>query len=404
MTPSHDQGLLMATKTVSIDYDPYSAAMHADPFSTYARLRAEAPLYRNEERGFWALSRYDDVSAASRDWQTFSYAHGNDIDHTGEVFGPGNFLDADPPRHTVLRNVVRKAFVPKDLTSRMLAPVTARTDELLDRLLEQRTLDFADDFAWALPLSSACALLGIASEDEAALRPLASASSVREVDVTVVPLPAREAFGAIEQHLAELIAARRGVPVLDLLGEIANATIDDEPLSDEVATGIALVLFVASIETTASLLANAVRLLAEHPDQRAALARDPAMIPAAIEEVLRFQSPLQVFSRMTTREVEMHGQLVPAASRVFVIYGSANRDERRFENPEVFDVARPPKRHLAFGDGIHHCLGAPLARLEARVALEALLSRAPEYELAGPGERLCNHGIRGWVSLPIALN
>jgi cytochrome P450 len=385
----------------AIHYDPYSAEMHEDPYGTYAELREEAPLYRNEERGFWALSRYEDVRAVSRDWQTFSYAHGNDIDHTQEVFGPGNFLDSDPPRHTVLRNVVRKAFAPKDLVARLEPSVTARTSEILDRFIERRSGDFADELAWPLPISTACALLGISREDEELLAPWARTASIREAGVIDVPEPARRAFRNIESYLFQAIAERRRQPKGDLLSHIARSEPNGEPISDAVATGIALVLFIASIETTASLLSNSILLLAQNPDQRDALSRDPASIPRAIEEVLRHQSPLQVFSRQTTRDVVLYEQLVPEGSRVFVIYGSANRDERKFVNGDGFDIHRPPQRHLAFGDGIHHCLGAPLARLEGRVVLEAILARAPEYQLDGAGQRLCNHGIRGFVSLPI---
>ena len=384
-----------------VRYDPYSSEIHENPYWTYAKLRDEAPLYHNEQRGFWAVSRYDDVRAVSRDWKTFSYAHGNDIDHTQDVFGPGNFLDSDPPKHTVLRDVVRKAFSPKEITASLQPQVTARTAEILDRFVERGEADFADELAWPVPISTACALLGIPREDEEVLGPLARASSVREAGVSHVPEPALQAFTEIESYLGEAVLSRRRRPKADLLSHIANSDVDGEPVSSRVATGIALVLFIASIETTASLLSNALMLLALHEDQRARLALDLSRIPQAVEEVLRYESPLQVFARLTTRDVKCYEQLIPQGSRVFVIYGSANRDERKFQDADRFDVERPAQRHLAFGEGIHHCLGAPLARLEGKVVLEMILARTPDYQLDGPVDRLCSHGIRGLVRLPV---
>ncbi len=387
---------------MSVHYDPYSSEIHENPYETYEKLRNEAPLYYDEDRAFWAVSRYSDVRAVSRDWETFSYAHGNDIDHTQQVFGPGNFLDSDPPKHTTLRKIVHKAFGPKEIALNLERQVTTRTAQILDRFVERRAGDFADELAWPLPISTACALLGIPGELEQVLAPLARASSVREAGVTHVPEPAVQAFSEIESYLAEEVRSRRAQPKDDLLSHIANSEVDGEAISPTVATGIALVLFISSIETTASLLSNSLLLLAQNDDQRASLALDPSRIPQAIEEVLRFESPLQVFGRTTTRDVELYEQLIPEGSRVFVIYGAANRDEQRFEHADSFDTGRLAQRHLAFGDGIHHCLGAPLARLEAKIVIEAILARIPNYELDGPVERLCSHGIRGLVGLPVS--
>ncbi len=386
-----------------VSYNPYSPEMHEDPYEVYRSLREQEPVYNHPDLQFWALSRYDDVLASSRDWETFSYAFGNDIDQTGEVFGSGNFLDSDPPKHTALRNLTKARFTPKAIGARMEQVVKVRANAIIDSFLERGFADFADELAWSLPASVACAFLGIPGHDEQHLALMAKASAIRQPYVPEVPDPAMRAFVEIESYFRKAIVHRKRHPSDDILSELANSTIEQESISEPVAIGIAMLFFVASIETTAGLLSNSLMLLGQDEEQRAELSRDMSGIPDAVEEVLRYESPIQVFSRTTMRDVQLHGEVIPAQSRVFLIYGSANRDDRQFENAERFEVRRQQQRHLAFGTGIHHCLGAPLARLEGRVVLESILTRIPDYELAGPVVRLCSHGIRGLVTLPVTF-
>jgi cytochrome P450 len=394
---------MLADPATTLIYDPFSAEMHEDPFPTYERLRKEAPLYRNAERDFWALSRYDDVQAVSRDWRTFSYAEGNDIDGQGEMFDQaGNFLDADPPKHTQLRRVVQGKFTPKDIAK--LEPlVRERTNQIVDGFLERGTADLAADLAWLLPVATACGLLGLPREDEPLLARSAKMVSIREAGNTHVPEAAARAHHDLEAYLRDFIQSGHYRSSDGLMRHIVESQVGGTPISEAAALGISLLLFVGAVETTASSLSSAFMLLGQHPEQRALLAKDASRIPAAFEEVLRHQSPIQVFCRKTTRPVELHGEPIPEASNVFIIYGSANRDEARFEDGARFDVRRVPRRHLAFGEGIHHCIGAPLARLEGKVALETVLARLPRYELSEQSVRLPSHGVRGLLKLPITV-
>lgn len=385
-----------------IDFDPYTSAMHADPYPVYRELRAHAPVYRSERHGFWAYSRYDDVQAASRDWETYSYASGVDIDDTGKVAGAGNFLDADPPLHTRLRNVVRKAFVPKLVREQMEDFVRAEVQARVARFVAAGGGDLARDLAWDLPVAVAGEFIGYPVQDRPLIRRWADAFTLREPGTPRIPASAMEAAEHAHHYFAELIAERRRRPQDDLVSVIANAEIDGEPIG-EAANGIVFLLFVASHETTAGLISSGLRLLGEHDEQRAWLAGNPDAIPDAVEEIVRYESPVQNLKRTTTRAVEREGAEIPAGSTVVLLYASANRDERRFDDAETFDIRREPQRNIAFGEGIHHCLGAPLARLEARIVLEEILQAMPGYELCGTPVPLPNHATRGLLHLPVTL-
>jgi len=398
---------LIAYRLVSIanvEYDPFSAEMHRDPYPTYRWLRDHAPVYHNPERDLWAISRYDDVVEVTRDWETFSNAKGADTDNLGGRFlAPGNFLDTDPKEHDWLRAVVHRAFTPKDLRARLEPIVRHTVDDLLTGLGERDVADFAQDFAWPVPVRVIAELLGVPEADLPRLRRWGEDVTRRIAGVPEPPPAALNALDEINSYLREMLAEQRRSPGDDLLSVIATASVAGAPIEDA-AVGMATLLVVAGIETTASLIANALMLLAEHPEQRAWLARNPGAIPVALEEILRFESPVQHLRRVTTRDVEVHGSMIPRDARVVVLFGSANRDERRFEDPDRFDIQREPKRNLAFGNGIHHCLGAPLARLEGAVALAQVLRELPDYEIAGSIERFCSHMDRGLEALPLRQN
>ncbi len=387
-----------------VQYDPFSGQMYRDPYPIYRWLREHAPVYYCPQRDLWAISRHEDVIAVTRDWATFSSTCGADIDELGLHFtAPGSFIDADPELHDKLRAVVHAPFAPKALRARATPIVEAAVQERLSALAGDDVADFARDFAWPLAVRVIAELLGLPREDLPRLKLLGEDLARRVPGVVGPPPPALSALAEVIEYLRGMLAQRRGGGGEDLLSSIANARMDGAPIGDE-AAGIATLLLLAGIEPVASAIGNALLLLAEHPEQRAWLIEHPEAIPQAFEEIVRFESPGQHVRRITTRDVEMHGRTIAKGSHVVIIYGSANRDERRYEHAEYFDIQRERKRNLAFGDGIHHCLGAPLARMEGEVVLRAILRDLPDYEIAGPVERFSSHLSRGIQRLPVKQN
>jgi cytochrome P450 len=380
-------------------YEPFSGALLGDPYPTYAQLRDEAPVWFSERDGFWALSRYEDVHGALRDWKSFSTAEGVDIDGTGAAYGTGDFLEEDPPLHDLLRNVVRQFFVPKRIRADLEAPVRTEVKSLLGEMARGGSVDFAAGLAWPLPVAVGTTLLGIPAADRDLLLDLERRFGRRTAGTREVPADALEAASAMRRYFADLIEERRTRPRPDMVTAIATAELNGRPIGDD-AIGMLYLLFVASMETTASAIGNGLALLAVHPDQRAWLARNLDAAENAVEEILRFEAPVQVTKRVTQRDVEVGGTEIPAREDVFLVLASANRDPRRWERADCFDVRREHRRQVAFGDGIHHCLGAPLARLELRLVLEEVLTRHPDYELTGDGRRLESHFVRGFTELP----
>jgi cytochrome P450 len=382
-----------------VDYSPFSAEVHSNPYPVYRQLRHDAPLYHHERLGFWAVSRYEDVVAVSRDWKTFSSASGVDIDDTGSEFGRGNFLEEDPPFHDLLRAVVRTEFVPKQLRSALEPFVRAEVERIVHDLKSRPAVDFGRELAWELPIVVVSRLMGFPPEDRERLRQWEETFALRIPTLECLPPFATRAGEALRSYFASLVEERRRSPRDDLLTRIVTAEVEGAPIGRN-ALGMIFILFVAAIETTASLVTQSLRLLALHPEQRAWLREAPAAIPQAVEEVLRYEAPVQNIKRTTLSDTELLGEPIPAGSTVLVLTGSANRDELRFEDPDVFDVQREPKRHMAFGEGIHHCIGAPLARLEGEVVIQTVLSEMPDYQLVGTPMRLPNHIVRGYLSLP----
>ena len=380
-----------------VEYDPF--LFYEDPYPVYRRLRDEAPVYLNRERSIWVLSRFDDVQRAGRDWRTFSSAEGVDIDDSR--LGPGSFLDADPPRHDELRKILHADFAPASL-GRLEPLIAAKVDTLVASLLERGQVDLVDELARRLPVSVVCDLLGAPAEDHPQLEAWYAGMLYREPGRPEVTDVAEHATREIRAYIVDAVTERLRSPRGDLLSTIAAAHGEGRLSMDEV-DGMCRLLLLAGVHTTSSLIANALMLLEDRPDDRRALGADPARIPDAIEELLRYLAPVQSGARVTTDEVEIHGMSVPRGERVLLLWASANRDERRFPDPDLLDLGRRPLRNVAFGEGIHFCLGAPLARLEARIAFEALFTRVPEYEIVGPVERHFTFLERGIARLPAVV-
>ncbi len=375
-----------------------------DPYPAYRRLRDEAPCYHHEARDVWVLSRFDDIVAAAKDWETFSSSAGgtgNDVDDTYQLFLPaGDLPAADPPLHTRLRGALRLAFSPSALRVRFEPAVRAKVHELIDGFADAGQADFAYDFARPLPASTMFTWFGFPDEDHPMLLAWFGDMLQRTAGERALPPIALAARDRMRAYMQDVAAERRRAPRDDLMTFLVEAEAAGQLSADELL-GSSILLFVAGITTTSGLISNSLLHLAAFPDQRAVILNDRGAIPAAVEELLRYDAPIQVLVRTTTRDVEIGGATIPADAQVLLVWASANRDDRRWHDPDRLDVTREPVRHAAFGDGIHHCLGAPLARLEARIAFEELFERIPDYAISGPIVRVKTPTDRALERLPV---
>jgi cytochrome P450 len=389
-------------------YDPYDYGIDADPHPVWRRLRDEAPLYRNDHYDFWALSRFADVWAASTDWRTFSSARGTVLEMMDRIPEPRSMIFQDPPEHEALRKLVSRAFSP-----RRIAALEARVRELvvgyLDPLVGSGGFDYVGDFGARLPAMVIGSMLGVPREEQEKIRGWTDEVLHRDAGETEVSgrikAVQRELWGYFWRYIQE----RRQEPRDDMMTDLLEAEIvgDDgerRRLSDpEVLVFIAL-LSGAGNETVARLLGWAAWVLARNPAERTLLVADPARIPNAVEELLRYEAPSPVQARSVTRDVELHGTVVPAGSRVLLLTGSAGRDEREFDAPDEFRVDRRLERHVSFGYGVHFCLGASLARMEGRIALEETLRRFPTWAVdEEAAEMVHTSTVRGWAKLPVRV-
>jgi cytochrome P450 len=383
-------------------FDPFSREARENPYPAYRHMLDDEALrlYRNDERAFVAVTRYEDVVGVLRDWETFTSAQGVEIDESSSEFGVGVFLQEDPPLHKQLRSVVHPAFSPKAIREQLESRVRVQANSLLDDLVDADQPDFGDHVAWRLPTFTISALLGLPADDLEWLMEVEERFQRRVIGQVTPPEDAAEASRELCDYFSVHLQESRRRPREGLLSKIANATTNGEPIG-EAALGLSLIVFTAATDTTSCLLSNALYHLEAHPEQRELLCSNLDHIPAAIEEVLRFDSPLQVTKRVTAVGTSLAGVDVPAGADVFILYGAANRDQRRFEDPDSFNIQRDAKRNVAFGEGIHHCIGAPLARLEARVLLECVLTRVPDYSLGEGATRFESHMMRGFRGLPV---
>jgi cytochrome P450 len=385
---------------VTLEFDPYSYEIHEDPYPIYRRLRDEAPAYFNDARHFWALSRYDDVRAATNDWRTFTSSEGITLEPLRKGIEP-HIIEMDPPRHTQLRALVSRAFTPNRIAG-LESPIRARARALIEPLAHTGRVDLIADFAALLPMAVIGEMLGVPDADQDRLRHAADALLHREPDSDELTPDGIAGATTLYGYFDGLIRERRTQPDDDILSVLVDAEEQGHALTHSELLGFCFLLIIAGNETTTKLIGNAISWLAANPDQRELLAGDPSLIAGAVEETLRYDGSTQAMARCLTRDVEMHGEHMRAGTKVLLLFGSANRDERHWPDADRFDIRRDTAGHVALGHGIHHCLGAALARLETRVALEELLPVLGDYEVEKEGSRRVHSGnVRGFASLPL---
>jgi cytochrome P450 len=390
-------------------WDPYDVDIDAEPYAVWARLRDDAPVYRNERYDFWALSRFEDVEAAHKDPKTFSSERGIVLENMGtDMSASGMIIFLDPPAHTRLRSVVSRALTPRRVAE-LETRVRAICVELLDRQVGAGQFDYVEHFAAQLPSRVISSLVGVPPEDQEAQRRLVDTMFHIEPEVGTANEEAGAAGLALVTYLHDLVEQRAIEPRDDMISDLVTAEVVDEDeqsrrLTVDECTRFALLLYSAGTETVAKLLGNAAVVLARHPSQRLDLANNPDVIPNAVEELLRFEAPSAVQGRWTTAGVRLHGVDIPEDSKVLLLTGSAGRDERAFPDADQFDVRRKMPHHVSFGYGVHFCLGAALARLEGRVALEETLRRFPTWELDPEGVKRVNTStVRGYGEVQIKV-
>jgi cytochrome P450 len=395
----------MNTADAGVYYDPYDFDIDADPYPIWKRLRDEAPLYWNDKYEFFALSRWDDVDAAMLDWKTYISGRGSvmEIIKAGAEIPPGSILFEDPPTHDMHRSILSRVFTPKKMQA--LEPqVRAYCGQVLDPLVGAGRFDFVENLGRFMPMRVIGMLLGIPEQDQEAIRERLDDGLRLEEGV---PNETQYDGHAQDEVFGDYVRWRAEHPSDDLMTELLNAEFEDETGTTRTLTHAEIIGYVgllagAGNETTTRLIGFTGEVLGRHPDQRAELVADRSLIPNAVEELLRYESPSPVQSRYVARDVEVLGQTVPEGSVMVLLNGSANRDERHFPDGDRFDIHREVGRHQAFGYGIHLCLGMALARLEGRVALDEVLQRFPEWEVDyDAAQRARTSTVRGWETLPV---
>jgi len=375
--------------------------MRLDPYPHYAKMRATAPVFFNPERQVWEVYGYHDIQTVLGDPVTFS----SEVHSAAVKAKLQTMVTMDPPRHTQFRKLISRAFTTKVVTA--LEPsIQAITDELLDQVATTGHMDIMTDLASPLPVTVIAELLGLPLSDRGRFKGW-SDPAVKAAEMAIqgkIPEPhLLESVSQLTQYLEALAVERQRQPGNDLISGLATADVDGERLTIQEITSTCRLLLIAGYETTTNLLGNAIHLLLQHPDALAQVRTDPELLPLAIEEVLRYSAPFQLFARIATRDVEVGGQLIRAGQHVMVFNASGNRDDTAFPDPDRFDITRSPNRHLSFGHGIHYCLGAGLGRLEARIAINTLLQRFPDIRLdeGKPIEPLSSTVLFGLRHLPI---
>jgi cytochrome P450 len=397
----------MTATAPDLYYDPYDFEIDADPYPIWKRLRDEAPLYYNEKYDFYAVSRFDDVERCSVDWRTYRSGRGSvlEIIKAGVDIPPGSILFEDPPTHDLHRSLLSRAFTPRRIAE--LEPkVRAFCAQSLDPLVGTSGFDFIADLGAQMPMRTIGMLLGIPEEDQEAIRDRSNEGlRLKEGAPSEEP---RSMVGTGD-YFGDYIDWRAENPGDDIMTELINAEFEDHTgtrrtLTREEILGYIGLLAGAGNETTTRLIGWTGKVLAEHPDQRRRLVADRSLVPNAIEELLRYEAPSPVQARYIATDVEHYGTTVPEGNVMVLLTAAGNRDERHFPDPDRFDIERTIDHHLSFGYGIHFCMGAALARLEGRVALDEVLNRFPEWEVDWENaEQAHTSTVRGWEKLPVVV-
>ncbi len=396
--------------STEVEFNPLLPEFHANPYPFYHRLRAADPVHRTP-MGLWVLTRYDDVVSVMRDPrfgrdgfdQILANVYGEDTTNESR---PRSMLFRDPPDHTRLRGLVSQAFTPR-VIERMRSYIQDIVDRLLDQVQNANAMDVIADLAYPLPVTVICEMLGVPTDAHAGIRQW-SADLVRSLDAIGMPTDegvvqqGRTARRAMLDYFRGLIPERRQTPRDDLLSLLIAAEEQGDRLTEGELLLTCNLLFVAGHETTVNLIGNGLLALLNHPDQLAKLRADPTLLPGAVEELLRYDSPVQRTGRITNTDVELAGRKIAKGSVVVTAIGAANRDPAHFPDPDRLDIMRRDNRHIAFGFGIHFCLGAPLARLEGQIAIDTLLRRMPGLRLAtSTPEWRESSTLRGLKTLPV---
>lgn len=397
----------MAPTTNELTYSPFSKAIFDDPYPVYRRLRDEAPVYRDPQDRWWVLSRFDDVAGALRDWPTFSSKQGpapENADNDGRKY---SIISMDPPRHDRIRGVLKGFFTPKAVAA-MEDALRAVVAHHLDKLRPGSTVDAMEAFAFSIPTDVIGDLLGVPQADREQLRVWWEAFLTRHEGEVAMPAGAIEANRKISAYIGDLIEHRRQHRGDDLISIVLDASFDDPDVGGERSLTPHEVLMFANLlsaagsETTQKLISNGLVALHDHPDQWHRIVNDPSLIPAAVNEALRYDTPSHWVARTLTRPVERHGVTMAAGDWVLLLLGSANRDERRYPDPDRFIIDRPRGTDVYFGWGIHICLGQWLARREAQLVFEYIAKSFPDYSV-GARERVLTATVRGYTSVEMTL-
>ena len=391
----------------AVYYDPYDVEIDADPYPTYQRLRDETPVYYNERYDFWGLSRFADVEAALKDWQRLSSAKGDilEVVKADPVMPPGVFINEDPPLHTVHRALVSRVFSPKRIHA-LEEKIRAFCAACLDPFVGEDRFDFVVDLGAELPMRAIGMLLGIPDADQPKVRDHAKRNLRNRPGE---PLPVKKEYFDASMY-AEYVAWREENPSDDLITELLTLEFEDvsgtvRRLTREEILTFLVVIAGAGVDTTGRLFGWMGKVLCDHPDQRREIAEDRSLVGNAVEELLRYEPPGPHVARYVPADVEYHGITVPAGSALLLMIASANHDERRFADPDRFDIHRNIGQHVTFGYGAHYCLGAALARLEGRIALDEVLNRFPEWEIdTSEARRAPTTTVRGWDTMPAVIS
>ncbi|MGV9673824.1 cytochrome P450 [Nocardia sp. NPDC003482] len=395
----------------AIDFDPFAAEFHDDPYPLYRRLRDEAPVYHNARYGFWALSRYADVAPGMKDFDVYSSGRGVTLEQVLAPEPPEQqvpmIISMDPPEHTRMRKLVSKVFTPRAIAE--LEPmITATVHRFLDPLPD--SFDMVADFSDLFPIEVITTMLGVPPEDRAQLRAWLTAPLQRAQGQLGIDEEGLAAVRASTAFYAGLIAERRARPRDDMISRLTEVEVERDDgtltrLTDLEILGFTALLAGAGAETVAKLIGIATVVFADHLDQWQAMRADRSLIAGAFEELLRYEGPVQYDVRYTLRDVTLHDRTIPAHSPLLMLLACATRDPRMFPNPDRFDITRPFTGHnLGFGYGIHRCLGAALARLEGRIALHAMLDRISEFEVDRAGLRRSRvTSVAGWTNVPVRV-